>query len=102
MQTTHTIVLLQQTQNLNTRTFMDYDTVNLAMDGVCQMFERRLKELNPGLRNITYDITDLYNFIDQLADMSALVYSQQNNMYIPYNKEWIKKKAFAHLKKQAQ
>jgi hypothetical protein len=41
------------------------------------MFERRLKELNPGLRNITYDITDLYNFIDQLADMSALVYSQQ-------------------------
>jgi hypothetical protein len=26
----------------------------------------------------------------------------QNNMYIPYNKEWIKKKAFAHLKKQAQ
>jgi hypothetical protein len=28
--------------------------------------------------NITYDITDLYNFIDGLADISALVWVQYN------------------------
>jgi hypothetical protein len=28
--------------------------------------------------NITYDITDLYNFIDGLADISALVWVQFN------------------------
>lgn len=30
--------------------------------------------MNPAIRNLSYDITDLYNFIDGLADMSALVY----------------------------
>eukprot|EP00240_Pyramimonas_obovata_P020332 CAMPEP_0118935932 /NCGR_PEP_ID=MMETSP1169-20130426/15913_1 /TAXON_ID=36882 /ORGANISM="Pyramimonas obovata, Strain CCMP722" /LENGTH=72 /DNA_ID=CAMNT_0006879015 /DNA_START=173 /DNA_END=391 /DNA_ORIENTATION=- len=72
------------------------------MDGVCQIFEGRLKELNPTLRNITYDITDLYTFIDQLADMSALVFNPQINAYMPYDKDWLKKKAFSHLKRQAQ
>mmetsp|Transcript_46477 Transcript_46477/g.88749 ORF Transcript_46477/g.88749 Transcript_46477/m.88749 type:complete len:100 (+) Transcript_46477:109-408(+) len=98
----HTIVLLQMTQNTNTRTYLEFETVNLAMDGICQMFERRLKELNPNLRNITYDITDLYDFIDQLADMSCLVLNPQLNAYMPQNKEWMKKRAFQHLKKQAQ
>lgn len=41
--------------------------------GICGLYERKLKELNPAVRNITYDISDLYNFIDGLADLSALV-----------------------------
>mmetsp|Transcript_41508 Transcript_41508/g.50310 ORF Transcript_41508/g.50310 Transcript_41508/m.50310 type:complete len:104 (+) Transcript_41508:146-457(+) len=98
----HTIILLQQTPSKASRTFMDYEDIPHAMDGVCQMFEKRLKELNPQVRNITYDIDDLYNYIDQLADMSALVFDPQKNAYLPYNKEYIKKKAFDHLKKQAQ
>ncbi|OIW14401.1 hypothetical protein TanjilG_15755 [Lupinus angustifolius] len=42
-------------------------------DGICTLYERKLKELNPAIRNLSYDISDLYNFIDGLADMSALV-----------------------------
>ena len=42
--------------------------------GICRLYERKLKDLNPANQNITYDIADLYNFIDGLADMSALVY----------------------------
>nr|CAN79214.1 hypothetical protein VITISV_025940 [Vitis vinifera] len=42
--------------------------------GICGLYERKLKDLNPANQNITYDIADLYNFIDGLADMSALVY----------------------------
>ena len=38
------------------------------------MYERKLKEINPAVRDISYDVGDLYNFIDGLADMSALVY----------------------------
>jgi len=30
-----------------------------------------------GLRNITYDITDLYAFIDNLGDLSCLVFNPQ-------------------------
>ncbi|KAK7823540.1 enhancer of rudimentary like protein [Quercus suber] len=39
--------------------------------GLC-FFKADVLELNPAIRNITYDIADLYNFIDGLADMSAL------------------------------
>ncbi|TKY58033.1 Enhancer of rudimentary-like [Spatholobus suberectus] len=70
----HTIILMQTSQNRATRTFMDYESITQAMDGICALYERKLKELNPAIRNLSYDITDLYNFIDGLADMSALVY----------------------------
>ncbi|CAL1386982.1 unnamed protein product [Linum trigynum] len=38
------------------------------------IFQFGFKEINPALRNLSYDIADLYNFIDGLADLSALVY----------------------------
>jgi hypothetical protein len=41
--------------------------------GICGLFEKRLKDSNPNLRNITYDIADLYRYIEALTDMSALV-----------------------------
>ena len=69
--------------------------------GVCTMFEKRLKEMYPHMNDITYDIADLYNYVDALADLSAMVYDPKLNAYQPYNKEWVKKKCFAHLKKQA-
>ncbi|OWM86813.1 hypothetical protein CDL15_Pgr015849 [Punica granatum] len=71
----HTIVLMQPSPNRASRTFMDYESVSQAIDGICGLYERKLKELNPAIRNITYDISDLYNFIDGLADLSALVYT---------------------------
>ena len=37
------------------------------------MYERRLQELNPNVKNITYDVNDLYSYIDHMGDMCALV-----------------------------
>ena len=70
----HTILLVQPAGKAS-RTFADFETVPAAMDGVCQMFEKRLKELNPNMRSITYDINDLYHYVDVLPDLSALVFS---------------------------
>lgn len=81
---------------------MDYGSVSQAMDGICGLYERKLKELNPAIRNITYDITDLYNFIDGLTDLSALVYEHDRQAYLPYDREWIKQRTFQHLKKMAR
>lgn len=97
----HTIVLVQKTKNRSSRTFMDYEKTSLAMDAICSMFEKRLKEMYPERREIDYDVSDLYNYIDALGDLSALVYEPNINAYAPQNKEWIKKKCFTHLKKQA-
>lgn len=71
---------------------------NAHSAGICGLFEKRLKELNPTRRQITYDVqgaavascviskllirldceryvccADLFNFIDHMQDMSALV-----------------------------
>ncbi|KAF5753963.1 putative enhancer of rudimentary [Helianthus annuus] len=97
----HTIILMQTSQNRATRTFMDYESVSQAMDGICALYERKLKDLNPAMRNITYDIQDLYNFIDGLADLSALVYDHSIQAYLPNDREWIRNKMFHHLKKLA-
>ncbi|KAG2241772.1 hypothetical protein Bca52824_096387, partial [Brassica carinata] len=97
----HTIILLQNSPSRATRTFMDYDTIGQAVDGICGLYERKLKEINPSLRNLSYDITDLYNFMDGFADMSALVYEHSMHAYLPYDRQWIKQKAFSHLKRLA-
>ena len=44
-----------------------------AVTGICAVYEKGLKTLNPAVRHITYDIADLYHYIDQLADLSCLV-----------------------------
>ncbi|KAK4798804.1 hypothetical protein SAY86_031130 [Trapa natans] len=97
----HTIVLMQPSQNRASRTFMDYESVSQAIDGICGLYERKLKELNPAILNITYDVSDLYNFIDGLTDLSALVYSPNAQAYVPYDREWIKQRTFQHLKRMA-
>jgi hypothetical protein len=37
------------------------------------MFEKRLKELNPSMPTISYDIADLYTYLDTFHDFTALV-----------------------------
>eukprot|EP00793_Prasinoderma_coloniale_P006484 PRCOL_00001314-RA len=98
----HTIILMQTTPNKKSRTYDEFETVALAMDGLCQTFESKLKELNPNIRNITYDITDLYTWVDRLPDLGAMVWNPQTQAYTPYNKDWLKQKIFQHLKKQAR
>jgi len=53
---------------------MDFPAVNQALDAIVKMYEHKLKELNPSVRNITYDISDLNNFLDSLQDVCALVW----------------------------
>ena len=89
----HTIILLQYTPRYETRTYLDFPAVAAAMDGnifgysivhlpssfvfvgaaVVKLYEHKLKELNPQVRQITYDIADLNNYLDTLQDVCALV-----------------------------
>jgi hypothetical protein len=52
---------------------MDFPSINASMDAVVKMYEHKLKELNPTVGHITYDITDLYKYLDGLQDICALV-----------------------------
>lgn len=82
---------------------MDFPSVNLAMDAVVKMYEHKLRDLNPKLASetITYDIAHLYEFLDSLHDICALVLDHNTNQYNPHDKAWIKNKIFSHLRGQA-
>lgn len=86
----HTIVLLQPAHKA-TRTYLDYETIEAAMDGmdtfrlvwcqyfqsllgICGLFEADLKRQHPQRGQITYDISDLYSYLDSFTDITCLVY----------------------------
>ena len=71
------------------------------MDGITRLYEQKLKQLNPQLRNITYDISDLNKYIDALSDLSCLVFHPDSGAYVPHSRDWIKQRVFQNLKKQA-
>jgi len=71
------------------------------MEGVCKIYEEHLKRLNPSSPQITYDISQLFDFIDELADLSCLVYQKNSQTYLPYNKDWVKEKIYILLRNQA-
>jgi len=120
----HTILFLQSTNKLDSRTYSDYESVDECLDGkekktnkirffdfvlhclyyrigICKVFEEHLKKQNPSLPSITYDISELFQFIDQITDLSCLVLQKQTGQYKPHNKEWIKQEIFQLLRKQA-
>ncbi|KAA0708507.1 Enhancer of rudimentary -like protein [Triplophysa tibetana] len=98
----HTILLVQPTKRPEGRTYADYESVNECMEGVCKMYEEHLKRMNPNSPSITYDISQLFDFVDDLADLSCLVYRADTQTYQPYNKDWIKEKIYVLLRRQAQ
>jgi hypothetical protein len=68
-----TIVLLQTTNAVTSRTYLDFPRVELAIDAITKMYEERLQLISPGSKNLTYDVQDLFRWMDSLFDISCLV-----------------------------
>lgn len=101
MEKAHTIILVQKTASKASRTFLDYETVSGAVDGICNMFERDLKERFAHQRELTYDVQQLFQWMDHLHDLSALVFDDKQTAYLPFTKAWVKEKVLKQLKRQA-
>jgi len=98
----HTIILSQYTNQKNSRTFLDYETVTQAMDAICKMFEEKLKQLNPDKPQLVYGINEINSYIDGFGDLGCLVYDPKIQAYRPHNKEWIKARIYKHLQNQVK
>eukprot|EP00794_Sanderia_malayensis_P020205 gene20205-22181_t len=68
----HTILLIQPNPKLETRTYSDFESIDDCLEGVCKIYEEHLKRKHPDSSSITYDISQLFDFIDQLTDLSCL------------------------------
>ncbi|XP_011421062.1 enhancer of rudimentary homolog [Crassostrea angulata] len=97
----HTILLVQPNPRPDTRTYSDYESLNECLEGICKIYEEHLKRQNPDCPSITYDISQLFDFVDQLTDLSCLVYQKNQGSYAPHNKDWLKEKIYIMLRKQA-
>ncbi|XP_021360404.1 enhancer of rudimentary homolog isoform X2 [Mizuhopecten yessoensis] len=97
----HSILLVQATGKPETRTYSDYESVNECMEGICKIYEEHLKRNNDTCPSITYDITQLFSFLDQLADLSCLVFDKSLGSYKPHNKDWVKENIYVMLRMQA-
>ena len=69
----HTILLIQFTHDDNSRTFLDYDDIGRCVDGLCQLYEQKLKIQNEGKEEVSYDVAELFHYLDSLKDLSALM-----------------------------
>ena len=66
------------------------------------MYEMKLKELNPQIAHITYDITDLFKFLDSMTDLCALVFDHSSQKYDPRDRNWVKEQIVNYLRNAAK
>eukprot|EP01059_Diplonema_ambulator_P003807 TRINITY_DN13503_c0_g1_i1.p1 TRINITY_DN13503_c0_g1~~TRINITY_DN13503_c0_g1_i1.p1 ORF type:complete len:100 (+),score=10.04 TRINITY_DN13503_c0_g1_i1:74-373(+) len=97
----HTILMYQPTSKLSSRTFSDFESLPLCLQGICHMFETRLKSERPNNSEITYDIADLFAFMDSFEDFSLLQYNQDKKGYEPYGLAAIRAALYNHIKSQS-
>jgi hypothetical protein len=69
----HIILLVQPSDDPQTRTYLDFSNPSLAWDAIVRLFEERLKLLTPGVQKITYDVQQLFLYLDNLSDISCMV-----------------------------
>jgi hypothetical protein len=69
----HTILLIQFTGDDNSRTFLDYEDIDKCVDGLCQLYEQKLKIQSSGEQEVSYDVAMLFAYLDTLQDLGALV-----------------------------
>lgn len=89
----HIIVLMQTTEYWGSRTYLEFESINECMDSLCRIYDGHVRCQNLDVDSQNY-LLDLFNFLDDLADISCVVLQDGSNMYTARNKLWIKEQLF--------
>ncbi|KAK8796958.1 hypothetical protein WA588_001083 [Blastocystis sp. NMH] len=92
----HTILFVQR-EGPQTRTYYDFPTVTQCMAFIIDMFQRELIRVNPTIKKLSYQVSDIYRYIDALPEFNMLILDPDTHMYAPYGKAMIKEKVLMHL-----
>ncbi|XP_037928017.1 enhancer of rudimentary homolog [Teleopsis dalmanni] len=96
------VILLVDPFNFQSgRTFLDYETMDACIEGICRMYEQHLVRLFPTTEVFTYDLRDLFKFMDGFRDFAVLL-RVGTDTFSPHNKEWIKDEIVAYMRLNAQ
>ncbi|KYN99746.1 enhancer of rudimentary-like protein [Plasmodium gaboni] len=94
------VLLVQFSQKIESRTFVEYKSLKLALNGICQLYEQAIKENDPSVQRITYNMNDLFLYIDNIPKITILLFHTPTFTYKPHDKIWIKQKLVDHIKDQ--
>uniref|UniRef100_A0A182NL60 Enhancer of rudimentary homolog n=1 Tax=Anopheles dirus TaxID=7168 RepID=A0A182NL60_9DIPT len=97
----HVILLVQIGSHLETRSFSDYGSLHDCLNHVCIVFEKMLRARYPHKSYITYDLEQLFRYIDEYHEICCLVYENSTGTYKPYSRVWIKDQIYHMLEKVA-
>ncbi|CAG0880625.1 unnamed protein product, partial [Darwinula stevensoni] len=90
----HTILLVEKCIGGQKRTWSHYSNVHSAIEGVIKIYEDHLKWMNRESPRISYDLSQLFNYLDELPDLCCLVYQDHTNTYAPFDRAWIKERIY--------
>lgn len=51
--------------------------------------------------DVTYDVSELFGYIDTLKDVGCLIYNVNLKAYEPKSRDWLKQQVYNGLKNQA-
>ncbi|GJJ71268.1 hypothetical protein EMPS_03618 [Entomortierella parvispora] len=98
----HTILLVQKTQSPASKTYIECNSVALAMDEVISMYEEYLKKKFPQKERIEFDVNEVLDMVFHLPDCAALVLDQKSGSYVPHDKSWIQKQVVVRAQSRAR
>ncbi|CAI5445908.1 unnamed protein product [Caenorhabditis angaria] len=98
----HTILLIQPTTQSNSRTWSDYETQAASLDAICKIFETFARNKLPENAEFTFDINQVFEFLDKLTDISMMIFNAETAQYVPRNRSWIKQQLFEMFKSKCR
>jgi len=93
----HTILLVQFTPTSKAKSWSEHATVTDCAVSIIEAFQAELLRRHPGRGEISYEIEDLYAFVDGMHEMVCLVLDNGTKSYVPHDRAWIKEKLLGHL-----
>ncbi|KAL1915956.1 uncharacterized protein VTP21DRAFT_6344 [Calcarisporiella thermophila] len=99
---THTILLLQRTGSVQSRTWAEFETVGASIEHLIDLYEQHLTEQNPNLSHIQYSAEELTGYLERFKELAALVYDSKQKAYVPHDKGWLRERVVQQLLRDAQ
>lgn len=94
------LLLVQQKPDTDSRRYQEFHTLDKCLDYILKLFEDKLRNQLQEKDNFTYDLSDLYEYLDDLPSIQCLIFSEDTRTFTPHDKNWVKSKLYAHLSNQ--
>ena len=94
------LMLIQHKTDTDSRRYQDFPELDKFLDHILKIFEDALRNRLQEKDNFTYDLSDLYEYLDELPQIMCLIYSEECRNYTPHDKNWIKSKLYSYLTTQ--